>query len=81
MHVISYDDDAVLFYILLLFTLSSDHAVFNSSYSGLHVPTNNSDSDSVVSHPVTCADAVTVYLRSQCSGACSDVQETADVQS
>ena len=39
------------------------------------------DSDSVVSAPVTCVDAVTVHLRSQCSGACSDVQETAEVQS
>ena len=38
-------------------------------------------SDSVVSHPVTCVDAVTVHLRSQCSGGCSDVQETAEVQS
>ena len=41
----------------------------------------HSDSDSVVSPPVTCVDAVTVHLRSQCSGACSDVQETAEVQS
>ena len=80
MHV-SCDYDAVLFYIVLLFMLSSDHAVFYSSYSGLQVSTNNSDSDSVVSHPFTCADPVTVHLRSQCSGACSDVQETAEVQS
>ena len=71
----------MLFYIVLLFTLSSDHAVFNSSYSGLQVSTNNSDSDSVVSSPVTCVDTVTAHLRSQCSGACSDVQETAEVQS
>ena len=71
----------MLLYILLLFTLSNDHTVFNSSYSGLQVSTNNSDNDSVVSHPFTCVDAVTVHLRSQCSGACSDVQETAEVQS
>ena len=38
MHVISYDYDAMLFYIVLLFTLSSDHAVFNSSYSGCKCP-------------------------------------------
>ena len=37
--------------------------------------------DSDVSHPVTCVDTVTVHLHSQCSGACSDVQETAEVQS
>ena len=42
---------------------------------------DHSDSDSTVSHPVTCVDAVTVHLHSQCSGACSDVQETAEVQS
>ncbi len=36
-------------------------------------------SGNVVSPPVTCADAVTVNLRSQCSDACSDVQETAEV--
>ena len=42
---------------------------------------DHSDSDSVVSPPVTCVDVVTVHLRSQCSGACSDVQETAEVQS
>ena len=67
--------------IVLLFTLSSDHAVFNSSYSGLRMSTNYSDSDSVVSPPVTCVDTVTVHLCSKCSGACSDVQETAEVQS
>ena len=38
-------------------------------------------SDSDVSSPVTCVDTVTVHLHSQCSGACSDVQETAEVQS
>ena len=38
-------------------------------------------SDSAVNPPVTCVDTVTVHLRSQCSGACSDVQETAEVQS
>ena len=38
-------------------------------------------SDGIVSPPVTCVDAVTVHLHSQCSGACSDVQETAEVQS
>ena len=43
--------------------------------------TGDSDSDSVVSPPVTCVDTVTVHLRSQCSGGCSDVQETAEVQS
>ena len=37
--------------------------------------------DSAVSPPVTCVDTVTVHLHSQCSGACSDVQETAEVQS
>ena len=37
--------------------------------------------DSVVSPLVTCVDTVTVHLHSQCSGACSDVQETAEVQS
>ena len=67
--------------VVLLFTLSNDHVIFNSSYSGLHMSTNYSDSDSVVSSPVTCVDAVTVHLRSQYSGACSDVQETAEVQS
>ena len=67
--------------VLFIHTISSDHAVFNSSYSGLHMPTNYSDSDSVVSPPVSCVDTVTVHLRSQCSGACSDVQETAEVQS
>ena len=39
------------------------------------------NSGSVFSHSVTCVDTVTVHLRSQCSGACSDVQETAEVQS
>ena len=38
-------------------------------------------SDSAVSPPVTCVNAVTVHLRSQCSGGCSDVQETAEGQS
>ena len=38
-------------------------------------------SDSIVSPPVTCVDTVTVHLHSQCNGACSDVQETAEVQS
>ena len=38
-------------------------------------------SDFVVSPPVTSVDTVTVHLHSQCSGACSDVQETAEVQS
>ena len=42
---------------------------------------DHSDSDSLISHPVTCVDAVTVHLRSQCSGGCSDVQETAEIQS
>ena len=53
----------------------------SSSHSGLHVPTNGSDSDSPVSPPVTCVDTVTVHLHSQCSGECSDVQETTEVQS
>ena len=57
------------------------HAVLNPSYSGLHMSTNYSDSDSAVSPTVTCVDTVTVHLHSQCSGACSDVQETAEVQS
>ena len=57
------------------------HTVCSSSYSGLYMSTTHSDSDSVVSPPVTCVDTVTVYLHSQCSGACSDVQETAEVQS
>ena len=39
------------------------------------------DSDSSVCPIVIHADAVTVHLHSQCSGACSDVQETAEVQS
>ena len=43
------------------------------------MPTN--DSDGAVSPHVTCVDTVTVHLHSQCSGACSDVQETAEVQS
>ena len=47
-----------------------------ASYSWL-----SDHSDSAVSPPVTCVDAVTVHLHSQCSGACSDVQETAEVQS
>ena len=38
-------------------------------------------SDGAVNAPVTCVDTVTVHLHSQCSGACSDVQETAEVQS
>ena len=38
-------------------------------------------SDSAVSPPVTCVDTVTIHLRSQCSGGCSDVQETAEGQS
>ena len=42
--------------------------------------TTHSDSDSVVSHPVTCVDTVTAHLCSQYSGPCSDVQETAEVQ-
>ena len=42
---------------------------------------DHSDSDSAVSLPVTCVDTVTVNLRSQCRGACSDVQETAEGQS
>ena len=37
--------------------------------------------DSAVCPPVTSVDTVTVHLHSQCSGACSDVQETAEVQS
>ena len=43
--------------------------------------TSHSDSNGVVLHPVTCVNAVTVHLHSQCSGECSDVQETAEVQS
>ena len=39
--------------------------------------TGHSDSDSVVGSSVTCIDAVTVHLSSQCSG----VQETGEVQS
>ena len=50
-----------------------------SSHSGLHMLTDHGDSDSVVSSPVTFVDTVTVHLHSQCSGACSDVQETAEV--
>ena len=52
------------------------------SVSPVHtaVLTAHSYSDSVVSHPVTCVDTVTVHLCSQCSGACSDVQQTAEVQ-
>ena len=42
---------------------------------------DHSDSDCPVSPLVTCVDTVIVHLRSQCSGACSDVQETAEVQS
>ena len=38
-------------------------------------------SDNTVSPPVTCVNTVSVDLYSQCSGACSDVQETAEVQS
>ena len=44
----------------------------------LQIPADHSDS--AVSPPVTCVDTVTVHLRSQCSGGCSDVQETAEVQ-
>ena len=42
---------------------------------------SSEQSDSTVSSPVTGVDAVTVHLHSQCSGACSDVQKTAEVQS
>ena len=45
------------------------------------MPTDTHDSDGVVSPPDTCVDTVTVHLHSQCSGDCSDVQETAEVQS
>ena len=45
------------------------------------VSTCHSDNDSVVSPPVTCVGTVTVHLHSQCSGTCSDVQETGEVQS
>ena len=55
--------------------------LWSSSHSGQPMPTTRSDSDNIVSPPVTGADNVTVHLRSQCSGACSDVQETAEVQS
>ena len=41
----------------------------------------SNNGDSVISPPVTCVDTVTVHLHSQCSGACSDVQETAEAQS
>ena len=47
--------------------LNNDHALFNSSYIGLHMSTNYSDSDSFVSPPVTCVDTVTVNLHSQWS--------------
>ena len=47
-----------------------------ASYSWL-----SDHSDGAVSRPVTGVDTVTVHLHSQCSGACSDVQETAEVQS
>ena len=63
------------------FMQSSAHSVFISSHCGLHMPTNYGDSNGAVSPPITCVDAVTVHLHSQCSGACSDVQETAEVQS
>ena len=56
-------------------------SAMSSLYSILCVSTNNGHSDSAVSPPVTCVDTVTVHLYSQCSGACSDVQETAEVQS
>ena len=59
----------------------SASSIVHSSHSGLHMPTNYSDSDGAVNPPVTCVDSVTVHLHSQCSGACSDVQETAEVQS
>ena len=42
---------------------------------------DHSDSDSAVSPPVTCIGSVTFNLCSQCSGGCSDVQETAEGQS
>ena len=51
------------------------------SHSQQCLPTARSDSDSVVSLLVPCNDTVTVHLHSLCSGACSDVQETAEVQS
>ena len=66
-----------------MFILQNNHSIciVAASHSGMHMPTSHSDSDSAVSPPVTCADTVTVHLHSQCSGACSDVQETAEVQS
>ena len=71
----------ILFQIQAASMVRSTSSFVHSSHSGLHMPTNYSDSDGAVSPPVTCVDTVTVHLHSQCSGACSDVQETAEVQS
>ena len=51
------------------------------SCSVLHMPTKCNDSDSSICPIVIHADAVSVHLHSLCSGDCSDVQETAEVQS
>ena len=59
----------------------SERAVLYHCVKPHRCKSDHRDCDSVVSHPVTCGDAVTVHLHSQCSGACSDVQETAEVQS
>ena len=55
-----------------LFFLHSIMSTINAKYI---------DNDIDVSLLVTGVDTVSVHLHSQCSGACSDVQETAEVQS
>ena len=64
------------------YTMMEDRVILHSTICLYSImSTGHSDSDSSVSPPVTCVDTDTVYLHSQCSGACSDVQETAEVQS
>ena len=80
-HACSCESAVVCYRVIVFYYRYFTHCTVNVSHSGLHMPTSHSDSDSAVSRPVTGVDAVTVHLHSQCSGACSDVQETAEVQS
>ena len=58
--------------------IAAMYVVYTLAYSYRYISVH---SDSAVSPPVTCVDTATVHLHSQCSGDCSDVQETAEVQS
>ena len=89
MHYTVYSGTCIIMHVFVLqhacalFMLQNNRSVLllYTSHSGLHLPTSHSHSDSAVGPPVTCVDTVTIHLHSQCSGACSDVQETAEVQS